>query len=321
MDNIIFSIIVPVYKVEKFLRKCLDSIAEQSFENFEVILVDDGSPDKCGSICDEYALKDKRFKVIHQKNTGLSGARNAGKSEAVGKYLVFVDSDDYVNNSLLSTLYSKIEEDGFPDVVLYGYTSVFKEKNVLFIPENIPVDEIKVKLLIDDWKNYAWNKCYKRSIFTSDFPVGKIYEDLSTIPMVVCGTEKISIVSKSLYFYNRMNEGAITATKTLSNDYDCAMAYYDIYLFAVEKNIGSVTKVTLRHVIRRAIKILLKNLILEKLEEHKIDSLKELLKKYYTDKHITDLRNKILMYLILNGHTSICKLYAKFRHYDTRPIY
>lgn len=102
------SIIVPVYKVEPYLRKCVDSILAQTFTDFEVILVDDGSPDNSGKICDEYASKDSRVRVIHKKNGGLSSARNAGIDVARGKYLGFVDSDDYIEKDMYELLYDNI---------------------------------------------------------------------------------------------------------------------------------------------------------------------------------------------------------------------
>ena len=95
--NDLISVIVPIYKVEKYLQKCVDSILAQTYSNLEIILVDDGSPDRCGELCDEYAEKDGRIRVIHKKNGGLSDARNAGIDVAAGKYLAFVDSDDYIH--------------------------------------------------------------------------------------------------------------------------------------------------------------------------------------------------------------------------------
>ena len=112
----LISIIVPVYKVEQYLHRCINSILAQTFENFELILVDDGSPDNCGKICDEYAQKDNRIKVIHQKNSGTIIARNAGIKIATGKYLGFVDSDDYIKPQMYEKLYNCISSDNY-DIV------------------------------------------------------------------------------------------------------------------------------------------------------------------------------------------------------------
>ena len=105
MQKKLVSIIVPIYKVEKYLKQCLDSILNQTYENIEIILVDDGSPDNCGKICDEYASNDKRIRVIHKENGGLSSARNAGLDVATGEYISFIDSDDYVSENFIKRLY------------------------------------------------------------------------------------------------------------------------------------------------------------------------------------------------------------------------
>lgn len=121
--NTLVSVIVPVYKVEKYLHRCIDSIINQTYKNLEIILVDDGSPDNCGKICDEYAEKDNRIKVIHKSNGGLSSARNAGLDVANGDYVYFVDSDDYIDTKLVEdNLNLAIEHDA--DMVCFNYFEV-----------------------------------------------------------------------------------------------------------------------------------------------------------------------------------------------------
>ena len=110
MNKEVISIVVPIYKVEKYIKKCIDSIIEQTYKNLEIILVDDGSPDGCAKICDEYAKKDKRIKAIHKENGGLSDARNVGIDISTGKYICFVDSDDYIENNYIELLYKCIVE-------------------------------------------------------------------------------------------------------------------------------------------------------------------------------------------------------------------
>ena len=112
MINVLISVIIPIYNVEKYLRRCVDGILSQTYRNLEVILVDDESPDGCGAICDEYAAKDDRVVVIHQKNKELSGARNAGIDMAKGEYLAFVDSDDYVTDDFILRLYEAVATTG-----------------------------------------------------------------------------------------------------------------------------------------------------------------------------------------------------------------
>ena len=125
-----FSIIIPCFKVEKYLSACVDSVLNQTFPDYEIILVDDGSPDRVPEICDEYAKKDNRIRVIHQKNGGLSRARNAGISAAKGEYLICIDSDDYIaKNDLLARVAEKTKSG--TDVVLYGYQKLFESNNSL----------------------------------------------------------------------------------------------------------------------------------------------------------------------------------------------
>lgn len=128
MDELI-SIIVPIYKVENYIRRCVDSILNQTYENLEIILVNDGSPDGCAKICDEYAIKDSRIKVIHKNNEGLGFARNAGLDCATGKYITFIDGDDYIGSEHLEKMYRSIKKTG-TDTCLGGHTKVYREKEV-----------------------------------------------------------------------------------------------------------------------------------------------------------------------------------------------
>lgn len=123
------SIIVPVYNVEKYLDKCVNSILNQTFQDFELILVDDGSPDNCGEMCDDYAARDKRVTVIHQVNGGLSAARNAGIEIAKGRYLGFVDSDDYIAEDMYELLYNNLKNED-ADLATVGFLDVYAGKNL-----------------------------------------------------------------------------------------------------------------------------------------------------------------------------------------------
>ncbi|MGJ0706244.1 glycosyltransferase family 2 protein, partial [Enterococcus avium] len=175
------SIIVPVYDVEKYLKKCVDSILNQTFKDFELILVDDGSPDNSGAICDQYAEKDSRVRVIHKENGGLSDARNAGIEVARGKYLGFVDSDDFVNEDMYKQLYTSIIENN-ADLSICGIFDLYEGKT--------PIKKTEKKLLLNrneamimifhgnEISVHAYNKLYKKEIFESlRYPVGKYHED------------------------------------------------------------------------------------------------------------------------------------------------
>lgn len=184
------SVIVPIYNVEAYLLRCVNSIKEQTYNNLEIILVDDGSPDNCGRICDELAKTDGRILVIHKENGGLSDARNRGLDAATGEYIVFVDSDDYIAPSFIMTLYHHlIETDS--DVALCSYMVVTGE-DISKIQDEKPQTYVynRKELLMNLYDaNHedatffivAWNKLYKRSLWDQvRFPKGKIHEDEAT---------------------------------------------------------------------------------------------------------------------------------------------
>ena len=130
-QNPLISVIVPVYKVEKYLHRCVDSILVQTYTNLEIILVDDGSPDRCGAICDEYAAKDSRIRVIHQENGGLSAARNAGLDVCSGEYIAFVDSDDWLDPEMYAVMMAQVREYGC-DVVMCDCVKEFPDRPRLY---------------------------------------------------------------------------------------------------------------------------------------------------------------------------------------------
>lgn len=153
-----FSIIIPVYNVEQYLDKCLKSISKQTFLDFECIIVDDGSPDNSNAIIDKYVNKDQRFKVIHQKNMGLSAARNTGLDAAKGDYIAFVDSDDYIANDYLEKFVLKIASSN-ADIIICGIIEVFKNYENSRVFANATTEVIKQNILADTWPSFVWNKC------------------------------------------------------------------------------------------------------------------------------------------------------------------
>ena len=163
------SVIVPVYRVEKYLNDCIDSILAQTFADFELILVDDGSPDSCPALCDAAAAKDSRIRVIHQKNRGLSGARNAGLDIARGRWAAFVDSDDMLLPRALEKAHSTAEKTG-ADVVLYGFAftdengKVYEGWDTTQYDEVIPQQEIYNRLVIGMYQSMC-NKLFRRELF------------------------------------------------------------------------------------------------------------------------------------------------------------
>lgn len=146
---VFFSVIVPVYKVEDYLERCIKSILQQTYKDFELILVDDGSPDNCGIMCDEFAKKDDRIIVIHQENAGLSAARNAGLAIARGKYILFVDSDDWILESTTIKLADIINKKN-PDIIVFGYSNIYenKEEQVIYNVEGLSLEILKKNLSV-----------------------------------------------------------------------------------------------------------------------------------------------------------------------------
>lgn len=213
MQQNLISIIVPVYKVEKYLEKCVNSILEQSYHNLEIILVDDGSPDKCGKICDEYQKKDSRIKVIHKKNGGLSDARNAGIRMALGQYLGFVDSDDYIAPDMYEHLFSIMKERN-ADIGVCNACVVSENSLPEFTDDLQPVvfeNNECLKAMICDklFTVNTWNKLYKRHVFDEiEFPVGKLYEDLATTYKLIEKANKI-VVSKARKYAYVQRDGSI----------------------------------------------------------------------------------------------------------------
>ncbi len=206
--NDLVSVVVPVYNVEPYLDRCINSIVNQTYKNLEIILVDDGSPDKCPEICDEWAKNDERIKVIHQKNSGLSGARNKGIESSIGKYICFVDSDDYVNENFVSCLYSSITENK-SDISICGYKEKYPNSETDFSYENgegiISKEDLFRSILSNEQMgNFFANKMFIRELFDSiRFPVGKFYEDIYTFYKVAYLAEKIYVINNILYTYIR----------------------------------------------------------------------------------------------------------------------
>lgn len=223
------SIIVPVYKVEDYLPRCIESILSQSYSDFELLLIDDGSPDRCGEICDNYARRDLRIKVMHKKNGGLSDARNYGMDRMTGDYVTFIDSDDYIGPDYLKSLLDMItKEQADISVVACEMSSSWKidwepwldqSKYVVMNSEEV----IRNIMTRGGIPVCAWGKLYKADqMKNTRFPYGKIYEDLHVIPYLLADSDKIVYSAQAQYCYFQrdssiMNKGP--ASKRQIEDY------------------------------------------------------------------------------------------------------
>ena len=209
------SIIVPIYNVEKYLSECIDSILRQSYDNLEIILVNDGATDSCGLICDRYACKDKRIVVLHKENGGLSDARNAGLSHAHGKYIAFVDSDDYIEADMISELYNACHNQD-ADIVVCGRRQVWEDgnSNPMFCVDRLieySVEQAIEQILLNGtMDSAAWDKLYKSNLFDNmRYPVGVLHEDVNFTSRLLYKANKVVKIPYIGYNY-RMRIGSIT---------------------------------------------------------------------------------------------------------------
>lgn len=210
----LISVIVPVYKVEKYLDRCLTSIVSQTFGDFELILIDDGSPDNCPQKCDEWKKRDERITVIHQKNSGLSAARNSGIRIAKGSYFTFVDSDDWVSQTMLADLYELIVKYD-ADIAICDFVKADKEiviEDKAKFVETVYSQEEFMKVIMRVTGNrcihYAWGKLYRKKVIDSDshYPVGMLNEDVEGMFKAVIESQKIVETTKIGYYYFENHE-------------------------------------------------------------------------------------------------------------------
>lgn len=224
-DKPLLSVVVPVYGVESYLDRCVQSLVLQSYENLEIILVDDGSPDGCPALCDGWARRDERIRVIHQANAGLSGARNSGLDAATGGYIAFVDSDDHVAPEMMQRLMTAALEGDF-DMVQMGFMyedaagnrtarsldAVRLEGREAVLEGLLGVSAGRENTCL---LYFAWGKVYKKEIWDGlRFPAGMTYEDMAVMPAVCLRCCRAAVLSDCDYYYNTGNDSAITRRHT-----------------------------------------------------------------------------------------------------------
>lgn len=220
MDKI--SVIVPVYRVEEYLDRCIESIVRQTYQNLEIILIDDGSPDRCGQICDEWKKQDSRIRVIHKENGGLASARNAGLDLAGGCYIGFVDSDDLISPYMYEELHRQITAYD-ADMVFCEFQNFVKEEELhreVLKQERVNRYSVKdafYRLYAPDCDrmNLAWNKLYKRELFNEiRYPLVKTCEDAAVIHSILEACSSIVSDENVLYFRQRREDSIMGAYKT-----------------------------------------------------------------------------------------------------------
>lgn len=304
----LISVIVPVYNVEKYLERCLNSIINQTYKNLQIIVVDDGSTDSSGKICDQYKEKDERIQVIHKKNGGLSDARNQGLKIATGEYIGFVDSDDYIAQDMFETLYNAIEKYN-ADISIVSFYEIYNGK-VIGVRDSKNIEEMNkfeaMNELLKDTKiqSYAWNKLFKHDLFKKmEFPTGKNFEDIATTLLLFEKSNKVVLVEEPKYYYVRRDDSIVGVRNSKTyNDY--LEVIYNKYLYLK----GKYKETELYNAYNFVINMIWVytiivtfdlNDVYEKYEKlYKI--LKEIIQKYeneITDK--LDYYNKVVLYMIL----------------------
>ena len=233
------SVIIPVYNVEPYLERCVTSVLEQTYPHLEVILVDDGSPDHCGDMCEAFREKDDRVKVLHKENGGLSDARNAGLDVATGDYVFFVDSDDFIEKDSVLTLLTALKEDG-AEMAIGGHAAIYDSGTVLdrSTGERSALEPKKAleRMLYDDGIDLsAWAKLYKRELFEGvRFPKGRLFEDAATTYKLMDKCQRISVHSLPQYNY-MIRTNSITGTGFTPRKMDLIRSTEEMGAYVTEK--------------------------------------------------------------------------------------
>lgn len=239
------SIIIPVYNVEKYLEKCLKSIINQTYRNLQIILIDDGSTDASPEICDVFAACDERISVRHKQNGGISAARNDGLNLVQGKYVIFVDSDDYIENNMIELLYNGITENN-ADYCVCGFTTVTDTYDTIkeYIPQKQVIsgkDALRMHYFTKEYSvNYVtpWAKIYKSDMWKKlRFVEDICYEDIEIMPKVLLNSEKVVIISNTGYYYVQQKGSIMHNSKLKEKMYNDSIDIFEshIQLYTQEK--------------------------------------------------------------------------------------
>lgn len=247
----LISVVIPVYKVELYIHRCVNSILRQTYKNLEIILVDDGSPDRCGEICDEYEKLDERVKVIHKKNGGLSDARNAGIEISHGDYITFIDSDDWINDKYIEKLYQLLKKTN-SDISVCNFirTSTEDIKEVISEKEIYEYSNVDaLRQLTDKFciqMTTAWGKLYKMELFEEiRFPVKRIHEDEFTTYKLIYKANKVTFSTECLYYYWQRSDSIMGSGFNLKARFDYFEALDERLLLYKQEQLNCLWKQTI----------------------------------------------------------------------------
>ena len=240
------SVIVPIYNVQQCIERCVLSIIGQTYKNLEILLIDDGSPDQCGQLCDMYKTWDERIHVVHKKNGGLSDARNVGLDLCTGDYVVFVDSDDWLDLDMIEVLYNTLKENQ-ADIAECSYRNLYKDQVVEETNcsgQLILGDAIFALEAMLDWRYFkpnAWNKLYKRDVIGAiRYPKGRIHEDEFTTYKIMYNAKKLAYIDVSKYNYDRRRTDSITGEQFSEKNLDACEAFRERITFFEENGITTL---------------------------------------------------------------------------------
>ena len=241
VENLV-SVIVPVYNVEKYVAKCLDSLISQTYDNIQIIIVNDGSSDRSLDIVERYKNIDSRVKVYNKKNGGLSDARNTGIKYAEGEFICFVDSDDWVSSDYVETLISMFEEK--VDITCGGFVYYYNSRKIVcmeHMKNKVLSNKEATKALCNGkWMtNHVWNKMYRRKLFSEiQFEVGKHFEDIYIMHQLFARANKVACTDKIIYYYS-MRDDSIIHQNSAQNEMDIFIGYYKRFLFLKDAKLQS----------------------------------------------------------------------------------
>lgn len=287
MKNYKISVIIPVYNVEKYLKRCLDSVINQAYKNLEIILVDDGSSDGSSDICDKYAKKDNRITVFHKENAGVSSARNIGLENCSGDYISFIDADDWIEKGFYEYVNSNLNDN---DLLIFDYYIAFEDtrvrKHLLKQSYYFSKEEAMLELAIGRLQSYPVNKIYKKKLFNNlKFPNNRNYEDQAIMHLLIDKCKKILYIPNAYYNYYQ-NQDSISHIVNEKNYKDYLAAnfqrlkffkkfYPDLYEYQLNTIYSAIAKLCWLYFNKKAYKVrymFLRKIVLKKLRENLFNS-------------------------------------------------
>lgn len=325
MKQPLISVIVPIYMVEKYIHRCIDSILQQTYKNLEIILIDDGSPDKCGKICDMYLSVDSRVAVIHQKNGGVGAARNTGLQHCRGEFITFVDGDDYISSDLIETLYSKIND---VDYISCGFSRCDNEEKVQYV--FAPTEEMVLSGTDALYRHYSgdnardkincvyvWGKLYRRKLWEElNFPEKLLFEDICLMPYMQLRCKKVKFISYAGYYYREQQNSITNSTDSdhRKKAFKDSFIIWDNHInFYKERSMDNLVADVECLEVDKIISQSIANTIPEGMEEFAQKILKETVRKVLTESISLQKKVRYVLFLVL-GEKGYRVIKRAFRH-------